>query len=42
MLAVGDQVRWYTVPLAEYERLLRLGQAGQLPRETFLEPREAA
>lgn len=42
MLAVGDQVRWYAVPLAEYERLHQLGQAGQLPRDTFLEPREAA
>lgn len=42
MLAVGDQVRWYPVPLAEYERLHQLSQAGQLPRDTFLEPREAA
>lgn len=42
MLAVGDQVRWYPVPQAEYERLHQLSQAGQLPRDTFLEPREAA
>ena len=42
MLAVGDQVRWYAVPLAEYERLRQLGQAGQLPRETFLETQGAA
>ena len=42
MLAVGDQVRWYAVPLVEYERLHQLGQAGQLRRETFLEPRGAA
>jgi len=41
MLAVGDQVRWYAVPLAEYERLRQLGQAGQLPRETFLETQGA-
>ncbi|MDP1527790.1 5-oxoprolinase subunit B family protein [Rhodoferax sp.] len=42
MLAVGDRVRWYPVPLTEYERLHQLGQAGQLPRESFLEPRGAA
>jgi KipI family sensor histidine kinase inhibitor len=42
MLAVGDRVRWYAVPLAEYERLHRLGLAGQLPRETFLEAQGAA
>ena len=42
LLAVGDQVRWYAVPLAEYERLHQLGQAGHLPRETFLESRGAA
>lgn len=42
MLAVGDRVRWYAVPLGEYERLHRLGQAGHLPRESFLESQEAA
>lgn len=42
LLAVGDQVRWYAIPLAEYERLHQLGQTGQLPRETFLEPQEIA
>ena len=42
MLAVGDRVRWYAVPLAEYERLHQLGQAGQLPRDTFLESQGAA
>lgn len=41
LLAVGDQVRWYAVPLAEYERLHQLGQAGQLPRDTFIETRGA-
>jgi allophanate hydrolase subunit 1 len=42
MLAVGDRVRWYAVPLAEYERLHKLSQTGQLPRETFLESQGAA
>lgn len=42
LLAVGDQVRWYAVPLAEYERLHQLSQAGQLPRDTFLETQGAA
>lgn len=42
VLAVGDQVRWQAVPLDEYERLHRLGQAGQLPRNTFLESQGAA
>lgn len=37
MLAVGDRVRWYAVPPAEYERLHQLSVAGQLPRESFLE-----
>jgi KipI family sensor histidine kinase inhibitor len=42
MLAVGDRVRWYPVPLGEYERLHQLTVAGQLPREIFLESQGAA
>ena len=42
MLAVGDKVRWYAVPLAEYERLHQRSQTGQLPRETFLETQGVA
>jgi len=37
MLAVGDHVDWYAVPLDEYERLQQLSQAGQLSRSTFLQ-----
>lgn len=38
MLAAGDTVSWYEVDVDAYEMLSRQGQAGQLPRETFLAP----
>ena len=41
MLAAGDRVRWYAVSRTGYERLQRLIQGGELPRESFLQAEES-
>lgn len=40
-LAAGDQVRWYAVARADYERLLVELTSGRTPREAFLDHEEA-
>lgn len=40
-LAAGDQVRWYAVARAEYERLLAELAGGRTPCEAFLDQEEA-